>query len=80
MPHHVDHIVPHHVDHIVPHHVDHIPPHIEHITHAHHIDHAPHHHVEHVGPTWEPHGWARSSDIPEEQPQDAQEMAYAGQI
>lgn len=80
-PHHVDHVVPHHIEHVVPHHIEHIVPH--HIDH--HLDHHIDHHVdlpvehidhlEHPAPAWDPHAWARSS----QEPQDAQDMAYAGQ-
>ncbi|XP_055383149.1 uncharacterized protein LOC129613201 [Condylostylus longicornis] len=87
--HHIDHIVPHHIEHIVPHHIDHhidhVPHHIEHIVpheHVvpHHIDHhhIDHHHIDHHDHIDAPHGWARSSD--NGQPQDAQEIAYKGQI
>ncbi|KAH8407240.1 hypothetical protein KR222_011119 [Zaprionus bogoriensis] len=80
-PHHVDHVVPHHIEHVVPHHIEHIVPH--HIDHHldHHIDHhvdLPVEHIEHLehpSPAWDPHAWARSS----QEPQDAQDMAYAGQ-
>ncbi|KAM8705227.1 hypothetical protein ACLKA7_009652 [Drosophila subpalustris] len=80
-PHHVDHVVPHHIEHVVPHHIDHFAPH--HIDHhlEHHIDHhvdLPVEHIEHLehpAPAWDPHAWARSS----QEPEDAQDMAYAGQ-
>ncbi|KAH8360067.1 hypothetical protein KR093_010431, partial [Drosophila rubida] len=80
-PHHVDHVVPHHIEHVVPHHIEHIVPH--HIDHhlEHHLDHhvdLPVEHIEHLehpAPAWDPHAWARSS----QEPQDAQDMAYAGQ-
>lgn len=80
-PHHVDHVVPHHIEHVVPHHIEHFAPH--HIDHhlEHHIDHhvdLPVEHIEHLehpAPAWDPHAWARSS----QEPQDAQDMAYAGQ-
>lgn len=80
-PHHVEHVVPHHIEHVVPHHIEHIVPH--HIDHHldHHIDHhvdLPVEHIEHLehpAPAWDPHAWARSS----QEPQDAQDMAYAGQ-
>ncbi|XP_062124595.1 uncharacterized protein LOC133837752 [Drosophila sulfurigaster albostrigata] len=80
-PHHVDHVVPHHIEHVVPHHIEHIVPH--HIDHhlEHHLDHhvdLPVEHIEHLenpAPAWDPHAWARSS----QEPQDAQDIAYAGQ-
>ncbi|EDV43710.1 uncharacterized protein Dana_GF16391 [Drosophila ananassae] len=88
-PHHVDHVAPHHIEHVVPHHIEHVVPHhIEHIV-PHHIDHHLEHHIdhhvdlpvehiehlEHPSPAWDPHAWARSS----QEPQDAQDLAYAGQ-
>ncbi|EDW14712.1 uncharacterized protein LOC6573160 [Drosophila mojavensis] len=80
-PHQVEHVVPHHIEHIVPHHIEHIVPH--HIDHHldHHLDHhvdLPVEHIEHLehpSPAWDPHAWARSS----QEPQDAQDMAYAAQ-
>ncbi|XP_002013310.2 uncharacterized protein LOC6587894 [Drosophila persimilis] len=81
VPHHIEHVVPHHIEHVVPHHIEHIVPH--HIDHHldHHIDHhvdLPVEHIEHLehpSPAWDPHAWARSS----QEPQDAQDLAYAGQ-
>ncbi|ALC46817.1 Osi18 [Drosophila busckii] len=80
-PHQVEHVVPHHIEHVVPHHIEHFAPH--HIDHHldHHIDHhvdLPVEHIEHLehpAPAWDPHAWARSS----QEPQDAQDMAYAAQ-
>ncbi|XP_030371718.1 uncharacterized protein LOC115622004 [Scaptodrosophila lebanonensis] len=73
-PHHVEHVVPHHIEHIVPHHIDH-----HHLDHHidHHVDLPVEHieHLEHPAPAWDPHAWARSS----QEPQNAQDMAYAGQ-